>query len=100
MLTIGIPRETLPGESRVAQVPETIGRLIAAGAEVHVEAGAGERAGHRDDAYVRAGAKIAPDAAALYSAAQVILKVRGPRMTEGGRHEIDLMQPNSVLVSF
>ena len=101
MLTIAVPRETLPGENRVAQVPETVARLVTAGLEVRVEAGAGERAGHRDDAYAQAGAKIAPDARSLYSGAQLALKVREPRLVEPlGVHELDLLSPGTVLVSF
>ena len=101
MLIVGIPRETLPGETRVAQVPETVAKLVAAGLDVRVEAGAGERAGHRDDAFVKAGATIAPDAASLYAAAQLVLKVREPRFAESlGRHEVDLLSNGAALVSF
>ncbi len=100
MLTIGIPRETLPGELRVAQVPETVARLIAGGLAVKVEAGAGERAGHRDQAYAEAGATIVADAAAAHAGAQIVLRVREPRLLASGRHEADLLEPGTVLVSF
>ncbi len=101
MLTIAVPRETLPGELRVAQVPDTTARLVAAGADVRVQAGAGERAGHRDDAYAQAGAKLVPDARALYAGAGLVLKVREPRQDATlGTHELELMDPGTALVSF
>jgi len=101
MLTIAVPRETLPGENRVAQVPETVARLVTLGLDVRVETGAGEHAGHRDDAYVQAGAKIAPDTRSLYSVAQLVLKVGEPRLAESlGAHELDLMTPGTALVCF
>jgi NAD(P) transhydrogenase subunit alpha len=97
MLTLGVPRETLPGENRVAATPETIAKLVAGGSGVWVEAGAGVAAGHLDDAYVKAGARIAPSAAALYAEARLILKVREPGPRAGG-HEADLLAPGSALV--
>jgi len=100
MLTIAVPRETQPGENRVAQVPDTVSRLVSAGLEVRVQAGAGERAGHRDDAYVQAGAKIAADARALYDGAQLVLKVNEPRPVDSATHEVELMSPGTALVSF
>src|SRR5690606_40108463 len=65
-MRIVVPRETAAGERRVALVPETVGRLVEAGLEVGIEAGAGERAGYLDQAYADAGATIVPGAAALY----------------------------------
>src|SRR5829696_6767607 len=63
-LTVGVPRETAPGERRVAMTPDTVKRLTATGVVVEVERGAGEASGHSDDAYVAAGAAIVADAAA------------------------------------
>ncbi len=99
MLTIGVPREILPGEQRVAATPETVAKLAATGTAVVVEAGAGSAAGHLDDAYAKAGARIAPDAAAVYSEARVLLKVREPA-PRGAGHEADSFAPGSALVSF
>jgi H+-translocating NAD(P) transhydrogenase subunit alpha len=99
MLTIGVPRETLPGEQRVAATPETVAKLVATGAAVLIEAGAGVAAGHLDEAYTKAGARIAPDAASLYAEARVILKVREPG-SRGSGHEADQLAPGSALVSF
>ena len=57
-MRVGVARETAPGERRVALVPETVGKLAAAGFEVVVEPGAGEAASFPDDAYADAGATL------------------------------------------
>src|SRR5690606_14947291 len=64
---IGIPRETFPGEKRVATVPDVVEKLIKLGFRVAVEAGAGTAANFSDDAYRAAGAEIVEDAAALWA---------------------------------
>ena len=61
-VTIGIARETAPGERRVALTPETCTKFIKAGAQVRVERGAGAAAGMTDDAYAQAGAQIVDSA--------------------------------------
>jgi NAD(P) transhydrogenase subunit alpha len=76
-MLIGIPRETRPGETRVAATPETIKKLGASGKhQVVVEAGAGVASSIPDDAYVQAGARIGNTAEAL--ASELVLKVRAP----------------------
>ncbi len=71
------------------------------GQEVSVEAGAGLESAYTDQAYKTAGATIAPDAAALYSNVDVILKVQKPVVnTALGKHEIDLMKPGAILIGF
>src|ERR1044072_2433297 len=57
-MRVGVARETAPGERRVALVPETVGKLSAAGFEVVVEPGAGEAASFPDDTYAAAGAAL------------------------------------------
>ncbi len=100
-MRIGVPFEIAPGETRVALVPETVGRLVKAGFEVVVESHAGERAGHDDGAYQKAGATIAPGARELYAAVAGVLKVREPVAHPGlGAHEADLFPEGSLLVSF
>ncbi len=94
-LTIGVPREIHPGEKRVATVPEVVEKLIKLGFAVTVESGAGAGANLDDEAYRAAGAGIAPDAAALWQAADVIFKVRAPTA-----EEIALMKPGTTLISF
>ena len=81
-MRIAVPRETTPGEARVAIVPETIKRLVGKKLEVVVEAGAGAGARVSDGEYQAAGATIAPDARALYAAGDVIVKVQAPRPEE------------------
>jgi len=94
-LTIGVPRETFAGEKRVATVPDVVARLVKLGFAVTVEAGAGASANFSDDAYRAAGATIAPDAASLYPAVDVVFKVRAPAAAE-----VDLLKPGTTLVSF
>ena len=77
-MQLAVPRETVPGENRVALVPEVIPQLLKMGHAVSVETGAGLRAGFPDDAYAAAGAQIVADSAALYANAEMILKVLRP----------------------
>jgi H+-translocating NAD(P) transhydrogenase subunit alpha len=76
-LTVGVIKETAPRERRVALDPDGVGRVIAAGAKVLVEADAGAAAWFPDAAYAEAGATIAP-AAAVMQQAGVLLTVRPP----------------------
>jgi H+-translocating NAD(P) transhydrogenase subunit alpha len=77
-LSIGVLKETLAGERRVAITPKVFDVLTKAGAEVLVEAGAGLEAGYPDEEYTAKGAKIAPNAAAVAEASQILLTVRVP----------------------
>ena len=92
---IGIPRETYAGEKRVATVPEVVEKLVKLGFQVSVQSGAGDAANFADDTYRAAGAQIAPDAAALWSAADIVFKVRAP-----SEQEVALMREGQALVSF
>ncbi len=92
---IGVPKETFPGEKRVATVPDIVPRLAKLGFSVIVESGAGEAASIGDDAYAAAGAKVVPDAAAVWSGADIIFKVRAPT-----RDEVNWMREGQILVSF
>jgi len=83
-MRIAVVRETAPGERRVALVPESCKKLVQAGYEVVVEAGAGESAGYADDAYVQAGAISEPDRAGLVGSADLLLKVGAPARDEVG----------------
>ena len=74
-MIVAVPRESCPGERRVALVPASVPPLIKAGIEVLVEAGAGKSAGYPDQQYVEKGAKIAAARADCF-AADVILQVR------------------------
>lgn len=90
-MQLGIPRETSPGESRVAATPETARKLIAQGHVVRVESAAGVSASVTDAAYAAAGCEIV-DTAAAYGC-EVVLKVRPPLPGE-----LPLLRPGSVLV--
>lgn len=82
-MQLGIARETLTGESRVAATPETVKKYIQAGHEVFVAHGAGIAASYPDEQYTAAGATMVDDAHAL--AKQVVLKVRRPNSDELGQ---------------
>jgi NAD(P) transhydrogenase subunit alpha len=98
-MRIAVPKEITPRETRVALVPETVARLVKAGQEVVVEAGAGEAAGFTDDAYRQAGASIAPNARAACEGSHIVTKVREPIEAAGG-HEADLVPEGAVYISF
>jgi proton-translocating NAD(P)+ transhydrogenase subunit alpha len=83
-MRIAVPQETAPGERRVALVPESCKKLVQAGYEVAVEAGAGTAAGYADAAYREAGAAIETDRAALVGGADILLKVGPPARDEVG----------------
>lgn len=74
-MIVGVPKESYPGERRVALVPLVIPNLTKAGLEVIVESGAGEHAGYPDAAYAEKGGKIVPDRAAVFSAADIVVQV-------------------------
>jgi len=92
-LTIGVPRETAPGERRVALVPEVVPRLVKDGMAVVVESGAGAEAYFADAAYAAAGARVGSRADAW--AADVIAKVQGP-----DEHELRLLGAGRVIAGF
>lgn len=99
-MKIGIPREVIPEEKRVAAVPETVGKMIKAGMEVLVEAGAGFLSHIDDSAYQQAGAKISPDHPSLFKQSDVILKVNKPVMDEMSHiHELDMMNEGTTLIA-
>lgn len=75
-MIIGIPRESLPGETRVAATPQTVGQLIKLGYQVVVESGAGAASSFADNAYAEAGASVGSREEALGS--DVVLKVNAP----------------------
>ena len=76
-MLIGIPRESSPGETRVAATPQTVGQLIKLGYSVLVEPGAGEASSFSDGAYTEAGADIGSP-----WSADIVLKVNAPNSTE------------------
>lgn len=77
-MLIGVPKEIKTNENRIALVPAGAEALAAAGHDVLVETGAGEGSGFPDDMYTAVGARIAPDAAATWAKADMIMKVKEP----------------------
>ena len=92
-MQVAVPNEILPGENRVALIPHTIASLTKAGLEVLVERGAGAGAFISDEAYAEAGAKIVPDADALYAAPDIVFKVRPPEASE-----VEKMKEGTTLI--
>ena len=77
-MRIGIPSETKTLEGRVALIPAAAADLVRRGHEVFIQSGAGEKSGFSDEAYAKVGVKLVPDAAALYEAGELIVKVKEP----------------------
>ena len=75
-MRVGVVKELLPGESRVAMIPKCVETLIKAGLQVSIEQGAGAAAGYTDAAFQSAGATIVPNRAAVYES-EIVLQVRG-----------------------
>ncbi len=100
-MIVGVPKETFPGERRVALVPASIPALAKAGLEVLIETGAGQQAGLPDDEYVHKGAKIVSSRNELFSAADVILQVRALGANpEGMADDINLMREGQSVIAF
>ena len=92
-MKVGVPKESAPGERRVALVPESVGRLAAAGSEVTIETGAGAAAGFPDDAYRESGAR--PSRTTPTADAELVARVRKPDTDELAR-----LAEGVVLVGF
>lgn len=100
-MIIGIPREIMPGEARVAAGPDAVKQYIADGATVLVEKKAGEGSYFNDDAYIAAGAIIVDSAAELFEKAELILKVKEPLFNkEFNKHEVEMMHKGQYLITF
>lgn len=100
-MRIAVPRETVPGERRVALVPDALRSLKKLNVDILVEAGAGSAASFPDSAYDQAGARVISDRAALLGEADIVVKVQRPVMDERAEsHEVDLLREGSALVSF
>lgn len=98
-LTVAVPRETFPGERRVALVPDVIGSLTKAGLTVQVESGAGVAAGMADDAYAAKGAEIVSSRNELFAKADILLQVRAYGANpEMGKADLDLLKENQTVI--
>jgi alanine dehydrogenase len=88
-MRIGVPTEIKSNEFRVGLVPGSVRELTARGHEVIVQSGAGAGIFADDDAYTRVGARIVPDAAAVFAEADMIVKVKEPLASEYTRLRAD-----------
>jgi len=98
---IGVPKESYPGERRVALVPRVIPNLVRAGFEVLVETGAGAEAGYPDALYIEKGAKLLPDRGAIFSRADIVVQVLCYGSNDvTGQADLPLLRCEQVLVGF
>jgi NAD(P) transhydrogenase subunit alpha len=97
-MIIGVPKETFPGERRVALAPHVLASLKKAGHDVLLEAGAGASAGYPDREYEEKGARLAAKRAEVFATADVIAQVRGLGANrEAGRSDLDLMREKQIV---
>jgi alanine dehydrogenase len=94
-MRVGVPSEIKPGEHRVGLTPTAVREYVGHGHTVLVQSGAGLGAGYADDAYVKAGATIASDAAAVFAGADMIVKVKEPQKVEWEK-----LEPRHILFTY
>jgi alanine dehydrogenase len=95
IMRVGVPSEIKPGEHRVGLTPTAVREYVGHGHSVLVQSGAGLGAGYSDDTYLKAGATIAADAAAVFSGADMIIKVKEPQKVEWER-----LEPRHILFTY
>ncbi len=100
-MILGVPRESYPGERRVAIVPAVIPALAKAGLEVLVEEGAGIEAGYPDRGYSEKGATLAKDRAEIFRAADIVAQVLCFGSNDvNGKADLPLMRTGQTIVGF
>ena len=100
-MIVGVPRETFPGERRVALVPSVVPTLAKSGLEVVIEAGAGLEAGYPDADYIAKGAKILADRAEVFRAGDIIVQVLAHGSNDKtGEADLPLFRRDQVLIGF
>jgi H+-translocating NAD(P) transhydrogenase subunit alpha len=98
---VGVPKESFPGERRVALVPAVIPNLVKIGLEVVVEAGAGVEAGYPDAQYAEKGAKILPDRKSVFGTADIVTQVLCYGSNDKtGKADLPLMRRDQALIGF
>jgi len=98
---VGVPKESYPGERRVALVPKAVPNLVKAGMQVVLETGAGIEAGYPDTQYAEKGVKILPDRASVFAAADIILQVLCYGSNDAmGKDDLPLFRRGQVLIGF
>jgi NAD(P) transhydrogenase subunit alpha len=96
-MIVGLPKERVKNEQRVALVPDTVKKLVSSGFKVVIEKGAGENAFYPDSDYKSSGAAIVPDFQKLTSVSDIIVKVRPPEKFKG-KSEASYLKPSSVII--
>ena len=100
-MIIGIPKEIMHDEARVAATPDTVKKYVADGHKVLVEVNAGIGAQCPNEAYAAAGAIMCETAQQIYDEAELILKVKEPLFNDQtGKHEVDMMHKGQYLITF
>jgi NAD/NADP transhydrogenase alpha subunit len=100
-MIVGVPKESYPGERRVALVPGVLASLAKAGLEVMVEAGAGESAGYPDREYADKGAKVVTSRGDIFAASDIIAQVLGYGSNDKtGQADLPLLHDGQALVGF
>ena len=100
-MIIGVPKESYPGDRRVALVPAVLPVLTKAGFEVQIQSGAGIEAGYVDSLYSDKGAKIVSDRAAVFAAADIVAQVLCYGANDiTGKQEVPLYRRDQILVGF
>jgi alanine dehydrogenase len=94
-MRLGVPKEVKNHEYRVGLTPGSVRELVHLGQDVFVETQAGAGAGFSDEDYQSVGAQIVADAAAVFAAADMIIKVKEPQL-----HECNLLRPEQVLFAY
>jgi len=98
---VGVPKETYPGERRVALTPAVVPLLAKAGLEVVLEAGAGERAGYPDAQYQEKGAKVLSERGAVFAQSDIVAQVLCHGANDKtGANDLSLMRRGQVLIGF
>ncbi len=100
-MIVGVPKESFPGERRVALVPSVIPNLVKAGLEILIEKNAGSEAGYPDATYTEKGAKIAPDRATVFANADIVAQVLCYGSNDrSGKADLPLMRRDQLLIGF
>ncbi len=100
-MKVGIPKEILCNETRVAATPDTVSRMVKGGMEVLIEKGAGVASFIRDEDYATVGGIIVENTEELFAQSDVILKVQRPVLNDKTKkHEVDMMKEGAVLITF
>ncbi len=100
-MIIGVPKEIMHGEARVAASPEAVAKYVADGFTVLVEKNAGEGANYHDEDYQKAGAELIANPKEIYAKSDVIIKVKEPLFNEAlNVHEIEMMHKGQYLITF